>query len=737
MKTIYKHQLIGIALLFLSLSSLMAQTVEGWVYDQNSPNVPLIGVNIFWSETTHGTSSDANGYFKLTPHHDNNTLIFSYVGYQTDSVKITGKSPIKVQLKPGTNLSEVNVVERVNSTNISKINPILTQNITSKELTKFACCNLSESFETNASVDVAYADAVSGIKQIKMLGLSGRYSQIMVENVPILRGSESAFGLDYVPGTWMQSIQVSKGTSAVKNGYESITGQINVIFKNPDDNEKMHFYVYGNQDGKIESNAGASFKVNENWGTSVLVHGGSSIRELDMNKDGFLDKPLAKTGNVMSRWNYAGKKTEAKLGISFLTESRQGGQTAYNHDIARENQPDYYGINIDITRLNAFSKIGYLLERPNTSLGWISSANYFKRSSFYGNYTLDVDQLNLYTNLMYQSYLGNSKHTYTTGISAVYDNNSEFFDATNVGFEEFVPGVFFEYNYIPSEQLSLLLGIRNDYSNLHGNFITPRAHFKYHFPAYTTVRLSAGKGYRSPLLISENTQFLASSRTFIIENSSIQEEAWNYGISATNEISIGMREATLAFEFFRTDFKNQLIVDLYRNPQEIYFYNLDGKSYANSFQIEAFYELFNRFDINTGIRWNDVKATYNTTLKETPFVSNYKALISTQYRTRLDKWQFDMTLQFHGSQQLTSLNNELGEPLPGRSNEYINLIAQATKNYRYWSFYVGAENLTNFTQENAIIDVENPFGDSFDASQIWGPLYGRMFYAGIKYNLNK
>jgi outer membrane receptor protein involved in Fe transport len=338
---------------------------------------------------------------------------------------------------------------------------------------------------------------------------------------------------------------------------------------------------------------------------------------------------------------------------------------------------------------------------------------------------------------MYQSYISNTKHTFTTGISAVYDDNKEFFDATNVGFEEFVPGVFFEYNYIPSEQMSLLLGIRNDYSTLHGNFITPRAHFKYHFPAYSTLRLSAGKGYRSPLLISENTQFLASSRIFVVDKVTIQEEAWNYGISVNNEISIGTREATLALEFFRTYFKNQLIVDLYRNTHEIYFYNLEGKSYANSLQIEAFYELFKRFDINTGIRLNDVKATYNTTLNKTPFVSNYKALISTQYRTKLDKWQFDMTMQFHGPQQLTSLINGLGEPLPGLSDEYLNLIAQVTKNYRYWSFYIGGENLTNFTQENAIIDPENPFGENFDASQIWGPLYGRMFYAGIKYNLPK
>lgn len=728
---------IYIILLILLLGNeLGAKSVEGWVYDKNSKKTPLIGVNVYWSGTTKGTATDANGYFKLEKNLSDQSLVFSYVGYQNDTLLVQGNKAISIYLSPGSSIDEVNVVERINSTGISKIDPIFTQNITSKELTKFACCNLSESFETNASVDVSYADAVSGIKQIKMLGLSGRYSQLMLENIPIIRGSETAFGLDYIPGTWMRSIQVSKGTSAVKNGYESITGQINVNYHDADSDEKLHFYVYGNQDGKVETNAGISFKVNEKWGTNLLIATNANTRKLDMNDDGFMDKPTSYTGNVMNRWNYKNNKVEAKLGVSVLTESRKGGQTNYNHELTQAEQ-SAYGIAVDVDRINAFSKIGFLLNRPNTSIGWISSANYFERESFYGNNTLNVDQLNLYTNLVFQSYLFNTQHTFNTGVSLVYDDMTELFNNTDEGYIETVPGVFFEYNYIPSQQFSLLLGLRNDYSSLHGNFITPRLHLKYSLPAYTTIRLSAGKGYRTPSTISENTQYLATSKSLIIHSKNIQEDAWNYGASLTNDFLINNRELTLTAEFYRTDFNNQLIVDLEQNSQEIHFYNLDGQSYAHSFQIEAFYELFTRFELNGGFRWNDVKAEYTTGLKDVPFVSRYKALISGQYRTNLDKWQFDATMQFHGPQRLLPSGESPMVVQSNNSDQYINLIAQVTKNYRYWSFYIGAENLTDFVQEDAIIDVGNPFGNNFDASQIWGPVYGRMLYAGIKYNLDK
>ena len=727
---------------FSVLISLSAQAAEikGTVLEKkDNKTVPLVGVNVYWAETTQGTITDENGAFSINKTEQQQFLVFSYVGYQNDTVSIADNDPLTVYLNQGQALGEVTVKQRRANMSISKLSPLYVQNVDGKELERCACCNLSESFETNASVDVAYADAVSGVKQIQLLGLSGRYSQIAIANIPVLRGAESAFGMEYIPGTWMEGLQISKGSAAVKNGYESMTGQINIQLKEPSGTEKLHFYTYGNMDGKVETTLGYTYDLNDKWSASLMVQGSGNFREMDSNNDGFLDKPLAQMGTFIHQWNYKGESFTSKFGLSYINEKREGGQKGFDHNKAQAVQ-SLYGINIEVERFNAFAKNGFIFDREATSLGTIVSYNYFDRNSFYGLNTFDVRQQNLYANIIYQSYISDTRHTYNTGVSMVYDNNDAIFNGSknNVGFEETTPGAFFEYNFIPHEKFTFMAGLRYDYSSLHGGFFTPRMHAKYNVSELVTLRASAGKGYRTADAISENSNFLASSKAFVFDEKIKQEEAWNYGISMVNEIPVGERKINVNLEFYRTDFENQLVVDLDRNSNEVHFYNLDGKSYSNIFQIESSYELFKRFDLTAAYRHNDVQSTFNGKLSDTPFVSKYKGLLSGSYRTNLDKWQFDLTAQFNGEQRLPSTgNNSLENTRPNTSEEYVVWMAQVTKNYRNWSFYLGGENLGGFKQDNAIIDAESPFGSEFDASRIWGPLYGGMVYVGVKYNLSK
>lgn len=726
--------------ILLSISAY-AGNVKGKVLEKkDNKSIPLLGVNVYWAGTTMGTITDPSGSFEIdNPNNQYQVLVFSYVGYQNDTISVDKNSAIQVYMVQGEALGEVTVTHRVANTSISKMTPLFVQNVSKKELERCACCNLSESFETNASVDVAYADAVSGVKQIQLLGLSGRYSQLTIGNIPTLRGAESAFGMEYIPGAWMDGLQVSKGSASVKNGYESMTGQINVQLKDPAGTERMHFYTYGNMDGKLETTFGHAFDLNEKWSTSIMVQGSGNFREMDTNSDGFLDKPLAKMGTFINQWSYTSDILTSKFGFSYINEKREGGQTDYNHDIPQSEQA-LYGIGIDVEKFNIYAKNGFLFNREATSLGTILSYNYFDRTSFYGNNTFDVTQQNFFANFIYQSYLGDTRHTYNTGVSLVYDNNEAIFNGSsdNVGYKETTPGVFAEYNYIPSERFTFMFGLRYDNSSLHGGFVTPRAHAKYNLSKIITVRASAGKGYRTADAVSENSNLLASSKAFIFDEKVEQEEAWNYGVSLVNEIPIGERKLNLIVEFYRTDFENQLVVDMDQNSQEVHFYNLDGKSYSNIFQLEASYELFKRFDLTAAYRQNDVQSTYNGTKADVPFVNKYKGLLSGSYRTNLDKWQFDLTAQFNGDQRLPSTDNNSPENTrPNQSEQYVVWLAQVTKNYKNWSFYAGGENIGAYTQKNAIIDPENPFGNEFDASRIWGPLYGGMMYVGIKYNLGK
>ena len=722
--------------------SAFAGPIKGKVLEKKESNsVPLVGVNVYWEGTTVGTVTDLQGQFLLEPKKSkDNRLVFSYVGYQNDTIVIKDDSPLTVFMKQGTDIEEVTVTFRRPNTSISKMSPLFVQNVSQKELERCACCNLSESFETNASVDVTYADAVSGVKQIQLLGLSGRYSQLSIANIPTLRGAESAFGMEYTPGTWMDGLQVSKGSAAVKNGYESITGQINIQLKEPSGTERLHFYIYGNMDGKVESTFGYTFDLNQKWSTSIMVQGSDYYREMDMNDDGFLDKPRTKIGTFINQWNYLGESLSSKFGFSYINEERKGGQIDYDHDKTQAMQPSVYGIGINVERFNAFAKNGFIMQREATSLGTILSYNYFDRKSFYGNNVFDVTQQNFYANLIYQSYLGDTRHTYNTGISLVYDNNDAIFNDSkdNVGYEETVPGVFAEYNFIPTEKFTLMLGLRYDHSSLHDGFLTPRVHAKYSLSNHVTFRASAGKGYRTADAVSENSNLLASSKEFVFDEKIKQEEAWNYGVSMVNEIPLGERNLNLSLEFYRTDFENQLVVDMDQNSNAVHFYNLEGKSFSNIFQIEAGYELFKRFDLTAAYRHNDVKSTFNGTENDVPFVNKYKGLLSGSYRTNLDKWQFDLTAQFNGDQRLPSTgSNSQANSRSDKSESYVIWLAQVTKNYRNWSFYVGGENLSSFTQKDAIIAPDSPFGSEFDASRIWGPLYGGMVYLGIKYNISK
>ncbi|MCT4671668.1 MAG: TonB-dependent receptor [Prolixibacteraceae bacterium] len=737
------YRLILSAIIFFCCTLAWADSYKGKVYelDAKGNKVPIPGVNIMVEGTSHGTVTDLNGNFEIPVEGKKKGLIFSYVGYQKVRILPKTLDQILVEMTQGEELGEVTVAKRRASTSFSKINPIQAQKLTGAELTKCACCNLSESFETNASVDVSFSDAVSGAKTIKMLGLSGKYSQMMIENIPALRGAQNSYGLEYIPGTWMQSIQISKGTSAVKSGAESMTGQINVELKEPDGEEKGSFYMYGNQDGKMEWNVNYGMKLNDHWSTAVFGHYEDTFREMDNNNDGFLDRPVTRQYNFFNKWKYKSDFINWKFGWSILDESRDGGQVDFDKNISPFDQ-QAYGIGIDSKKMNAYSKLGFIFDRPSTSLGTVLKWDRYTRDSFYGRQLYDVDQQNIYGSVIFQSFLFNTNHNYSVGLNYVNDRNRnkiQFLEETekqDIGFDEEVIGGFAEYTFTPTDDITFLAGLRYDHSSIHGTYWTPRMHFRWAFTGSSTLRLSAGKGYRTPQVVAENTRYLASSRVWhFSQTTPTQEEAWNFGVSLINNWHLWDKPLTLSLDYYRTDFTNQMVVDLNQSAHDVYVYALDGKSFSNSFQVEARYEPMDRFELTTAFRINDVQMEFqNQGLSSVPLLAKYKGLVSASYSTNMKKWQFDLTAQFNGVQELPSSDGRAPEYSHAQeSKPYTMLMGQITKNYRAWSFYVGGENLANYTQKNPIIAASDPFSKDFDSSQVWGPIYGRMFYFGIKY----
>lgn len=725
-------------LLLISLG-IQASTIKGRVKDQLSE--PVVGANVYWQGTQQGTTTDVEGNFTIESNTTHTQLVISFIGYTTEVVDIkSANEQLEIVLKSDVLLDEVVVSERRAPTVTSRTSVLQSQSITFDELCRAACCNLAESFETNPSVDVSYSDAATGARQIKLLGLSGTYVQMLTENYPNFRGAASLYGLDYIPGAWMESIQVSKGTSSVKNGYEALAGQINVEFKKPATADPLSVNLFASDTRRVEANTDAFIKVNKNLTTGLFVHYSRDKYQHDGNGDGFLEMPLTEQVNVMNRWQYSNKNYVAQYGIRFLNEDRIGGQATKHHHFE-----DPYVVNIKTNRAEVFTKQALILNPEKVeSVALIASATYHDQQARYDRTLYNVYQNNIYASLMYEKELAPS-HSISTGLSMNHDGYTEnlFLNNTRTPYlrNETVTGAYAQYTYSLAEKLTVLAGIRGDYSNQFGFFVTPRMHVKYNPTEWFHIRASIGKGYRTANVLAENNFLLASSRQLNIATDLKQEEAWNSGVNLSFYVPLFGKELTLNAEWYYTNFKQQVVVDVDSNPHAISFYNSPGKSYSHSVQLEATYPLFRGFTITGAIRYNDSQTDYQNEQGEVyrlkkAMMSDYKGLVTASYQTPLKKWQFDVTGQFNGGGRLPTPDAE--NPLWEENFKgYSILNAQVTRYFRTWSVYLGGENLTNFKQSNPIVDAANPRSNNFDATMVWGPVHGTKLYVGMRWNLGK
>lgn len=720
--------------------------IQGEVYSliEQSKKEPITGANVFWANSNVGTTTDGNGKFSLKRVISTNLLIVSSVGYLNDTLEVTDNNSIEVILKTYLQLQEVNVVYRRKGIENEFLNPIGVKKVGEKELTKAACCNLSESFETNPTVDVSYTDAITGTKQIMMLGLSGPYTQITRESMPDIRGLSAINGLTFIPGPWIESIQLIKGTGSVINGFESIAGQINVELKRPETMEKVYLNAFASEEGRIEANSNFKFGISEHLGTELLLHASNNSFKIDNNKDGFLDKPLFQQYILLNRWNYEGHDgLHFEAGIKGTYVDNVGGQLNFDPE-SDKGSDSIWGMNALLRRVEGWTKIGKVSQnRPGSSFGLQVFGAYHTQDSYYGLNEYDASQESFYSNFIYQGIIGNTNHKFKTGISYQYDNYKENLNQVDYNRLESVPGSFFEYSYNYLEKLNIVAGLRADYHNLYGAFVTPRLHVRYALSKSTVIRVSAGRGHRTANIFSENNNLFASSRQILLlaQNQNYPyglnpEIAWNYGINFNHEFTIDYRRGTLNIDVYRTDFINQVIVDLDQNPQQALFYNLDGKSYSNSFQFQVDYELIKRLDARIAYRWFDVKSTYSGELLLKPLVSEHRAFLNLEYHTRKN-WKFDYTLNWQGEKRIPFTGSNPTEyRLSEYSPSFILMNAQISKKWEnLFEAYIGVENLTNYMQENPVLSSDNPFGPYFDSSLIWGPIMGRSFYVGIRYKI--
>lgn len=729
-----KFIIIGILLFSFQLKAQIRGVIYG---SQGKEKEELYGAKARLLRAGIGAVTNEHGEFELTlPKDLPDTLVFSARGFYPDTLVVDKSdrfASLKVILYSELILPDVVVSYKKSTTSISRLKTLHVEEIGAGELRKAACCNLSESFETNASVDVNITDAVSGAKRIQMMGLDGVYTQMQMENIPFLNGLESSYGLTSLPGTWINSIQITKGSGTVVNGYESMAGLINLELHKPTEMEKFYVNFYGNRMGRAELNIHSGYKLSKKWSSAVFAHGSTHPFEWDTNKDGFRDMPIGENVAFFNRYDFHGEKMEAQFGVNAYLDNKIGGQMS----AIRRDSAEFYDVRLNSRHLSAFAKTGFFMKKPGHSLGVVYNFKYQEQEAKFGNAHFTGVQNRGYVNLIYDGIMGSTLHKYKVGASMVADDIKQSRDSVRDDRYQLVPGVFAEYTYT-GLRLVAVIGARADVHNQYGPLFIPRAHLKYTLSENTDLRFTVGRGWRVPNYMIDNISLMATSRNWIQPDTIMPEVSWNTGASVVQEFKMLTRKSTISVDYYFTYFENQLIVDRDANPSNIYFRNTSGLSFSNSLQAEWSIPALKNLDIRMAYKYLDVRSDYGGKLQQNVFIPKHRGFVNLAYKTRNKKWEYDLTCSIFGKARLPIVELASGEfSTVNESDVWPSVNAQITYVHKKLQIYLGGENIANYVQKNAIIAANEPFSPYFNATRIWAPIYGTNVYIGLRFALEQ
>jgi outer membrane receptor for ferrienterochelin and colicins len=721
--------------LFLALGTIASAQIQGIVFGSHAgKREPVEFAKIRLKQDGSGATTDEKGRFELVlPRELPDTLIIYASGYYTDTIVVTKDdrfTGMEITLYGEEELEEFVVEYKRGSHNVSRLKPLLVEELGEGELKKAACCNLSESFETNATVDVNITDAISGAKKIQLLGLDGVYTQMQMENIPFLNGLEGSFGVNTVPGTWVESIQITKGTGTVVNGYESMAGLINVEFRKPSTMQKLYVNGYGNILGRGELNIHGGQLIGKKWSTGTFAHVSGMQMETDRNNDGFRDMPLNKTASFLHRWAYEGERFESQFGVNAYYDERKGGQLS---DIANR-----YDATTTNRHVDAFAKTGFLFpKKPYQSIGVVYQFKAHELSGQFGPRSFSGEEYRGYVNVIYDGILGSTTHKIKIGASGVGQDLTQRLDTIVLKRPTITPGVFSEYTYTGT-RLIAVVGARYDYQEEFGSQFSPRVHLKFTADEYTDIRLTTGKAWRLPNLVIDNSSLLATSKTWILPATVQQEVVWNSGISVVRQAKLWKREASISADFYHARFQRQLVIDRDQSMDTFFFSFQEGVSFSNTLQTEVSVMPLQTVTVRLAYKWLQVKANYDGTLQQQVMVPQHRGLFNIAYASRNKRWEVDATLSVYGKTRLMDVRLPDGTMEHGAESKRVpQVLAQVTHHFKSFDVYVGGENLANFTQKNPIISADDPYNSAFDATRVWAPVLGTVIYAGFRYEIKR
>ncbi len=713
---------------------LSAQHMSGFVYGTlNKKEIPLQSASVKFAGGTNGVYTDDKGYFNL-PLHGSEQLVISYIGYKADTIEVGPGDSLKIVLAAVNTLKGITVKAARSDGYISQLQTVKSEVVTSSGLQKNACCNLAESFSSNPTVDATSSDAVTGQKQIQMLGLAGTYVQMETDLLPTIRGLNAVTALNDIPGAFVKSINIRKGAGSVANGFESMTGQIDVELLKPMEADKFFVNGYFDDEQRMEGNL--YFRNNlKKWSALTMLHGSGLQHRVDNNNDSFSDKPEFERYSIIHRWQYlsnTGKETH--IGVKAMYNDSRGGN--YNNGRFNDSVPFApYNVKMKYNREEVFAKTDLSVGKKLSELGLQGLAVRHGQENIIGLHHYTAQEYTGWVNGILQLTSADTKSILRVGGGAFYNHYSERLDAFDFSRIDFIPGVFTEYTYDNLKKFSLIAGVRADALNTDKIFVSPRLHMRYKVSREGSVRASVGSGWRVAHAAAENMNYLISNRSVNLTETLRPEQSWNFGINYTQGFDWWEREAELSIDVYRTDFVNQVIADVDANAHQLLFYNLQGKSFSNSGQAQFKYEVIKNLTALVAAKYNDAQTTYSGRLMQKPFSPKWRGLFNVSYAFWKDKLKLDATLQYVGEQRIPNLTADQPLEHPQYAPSYVMVLGQASFTAKNFEVYAGTEDLNNYVQPNPIVDALHPYSSSFDASQVWAPVAGRMFYAGFRFHI--
>lgn len=746
---------ILLALSILSLSRLSAQYFYGEVKDQQQ--VVLPDAVVVWTGTSIGATTSETGEFVLPLPSDTTHLplrLAVIYGDAQDTFLIDDLHVYwSLEMTASVGLKEVVIKDAVSGAYISVLQPVKTEIINRAELRKAACCDLAGCFETQSTVQPTTTNILTNAKELRILGLSGVYNQVLLDGLPTVIGLTYTYGTGSIPGSMLENIWVVKGANSVAQGFEGMVGQITVYPREGGIAEPVTADVLLNSFGEQHYNAATAVKKNK-WSNYLALHYSHPGGKWDRDNDQLLDLPLLTRYGIYNKWRY--RKENEKGWSSFVAarwvkEERIGGQTFFHPD-ADAGTSSAYGQILRYQQPELLTKTGYRFD-PNHKITLLASVSAQQQDSWFGLTSYRAQQQYAYANLQYEWYWGPKKlHELKAGSSyrrlhlnediafAPADTLGRTYDG-NYRTNDAIPGFFAENTlHLDGDRWVLITGLRADHHQRYGWLAVPRALLRFTPSADMDWRLSAGRGWRNVYLFPENTALLAGNRDIQFTEALDPERSWNVGINMIRRRTIRQIQCTATADVYRTWFQNQFFPDYDTSPTLALISNFRETSVSNGIQVELSAQWTKRVELKTAWNYLDVFRRYDGQKKVLPFNPRHRVLGVLTLRSANLRWQLDLNMHWYGEQRLpdTRLN-----PEPLRRPDYAPAYTIASSQLKYTfpkeqvELFIGCENIMDFRQLRPVPGWEQPFARGFDPAFAWGPVRGREWYVGCHYQLQK